>query len=206
MAMNTTMKAQHISADGAMQTFQVYSDQYFEEVYFHFSPTAGTSAGLHQYDSKLEDYSAAGTQREIAALHAWDKKLQGIDPSALDAPVAADYAILVNNIRGQLLMLEDVRMWEKNPDNYSSGVTNSIFVLMERDYAPVNIRMHAAVERERQIPQALLEARKNLKNPPKIYTEIALEQIDGLVSFFQNDVPTAFAQRRRRILRSPTRR
>jgi uncharacterized protein (DUF885 family) len=193
MAMNTTMKAQHISADGAMQTFQVYSDQYFEEVYFHFSPTAGTSAGLHQYDSKLEDYSAAGTQREIAALHAWDKKLQGIDPSALDAPVAADYAILVNNIRGQLLMLEDVRMWEKNPDNYSSGVTNSIFVLMERDYAPVNIRMHAAVERERQIPQALLEARKNLKNPPKIYTEIALEQIDGLVSFFQNDVPTAFA-------------
>jgi uncharacterized protein (DUF885 family) len=193
MAMNTTMKAQHISADGAMQTFQVYSDQYFEEVYFHFSPTAGTSAGLHQYDSKLEDYSAAGTQREIAALHAWDKKLQGIDPSALDAPVAADYAILVNNIRGQLLMLEDVRMWEKNPDNYSSGVTNSIFVLMERDYAPVNIRMYAAVERERQIPQALLEARKNLKNPPKIYTEIALEQIDGLVSFFQNDVPTAFA-------------
>ncbi|HEY0307987.1 MAG TPA: DUF885 domain-containing protein [Acidobacteriaceae bacterium] len=193
MAMNTTMPAQRVSADGAMQTFQVYTDEYFREVYFHFSPTAGTSAGLHQYDSKLEDYSAAGIQREIAALHAWDKKLQGIDPAALDAPVAADYAILLNNIRGSLLMLEDVRMWEKNPDNYSSGATNSIFVLMERDYAPVNVRMRAAVERERQIPQMLLEARKNLKNPPKIYTEIALEQIDGLVSFFQNDVPMAFA-------------
>jgi len=195
MAMNTTIpaQAQHVSADGAMQTFHVYTDQYFEEVYFHFAPTVGTAAGLHQYDSKLEDYSAAGLQREIAALHAWEKKLQGIDPSALDAPEAADYAILVNNIRGQLLMLEDVRMWEKNPDNYSSGVTNSIFVLMERDYAPVNVRMRAAVERERQIPQVLQEARKNLKNPPKIYTEIALEQIDGLVSFFQNDVPTAFA-------------
>ena len=42
------------------------------------------------------------------------------------------------------------------------------------------------------MPQVLLEARKNLKNPPKIYTEIALEQIDGLVSFFQTDVPSAF--------------
>jgi uncharacterized protein (DUF885 family) len=64
---------------------------------------------------------------------------------------------------------------------------------MERPYAPVNVRLRAAVEREKLIPQVLLEARKNLKNPPKIYTEIALEQIDGLVSFFQNDVPSAFA-------------
>jgi uncharacterized protein (DUF885 family) len=31
-----------------------------------------------------------------------------------------------------------------------------------------------------------------LKNPPKIFTEIALEQIDGDVSFFENDVPSAF--------------
>jgi uncharacterized protein (DUF885 family) len=195
MAMNSAVpaQAQRISADGAMQTFHVYSAQYLDEVYYRFSPTAGTAAGLHQYDSKLEDFSAAGIQREIAALHAWEKKLQGIDPAALDAPEAADYAILLNNIRGTLLMLEDVRTWEKNPDNYSSGATNSIFVLIEREYAPVNVRMRAAVERERQIPQMLLEARKNLKNPPKIYTEIALEQIDGLVSFFQNDVPLAFA-------------
>ena len=55
------------------------------------------------------------------------------------------------------------------------------------------MRLRAAIEREKQIPQVLVEARKNLKNPPHIYTEIALQQIDGLVSFFQSDVPTAFA-------------
>jgi len=64
---------------------------------------------------------------------------------------------------------------------------------MERPYAPVNTRLRAVVEREKQIPQALLEARKNLKNPPHVYTEIALEQINGLVSFFETDVPSAFA-------------
>ena len=42
------------------------------------------------------------------------------------------------------------------------------------------------------MPQVLLEARKNLKNPPHIYTEIALEQLDGDISFFQTDVPSAF--------------
>jgi uncharacterized protein (DUF885 family) len=185
--------AQRVSADGASQTFTYLSNQYFQDVYFKFAPTAGTSAGLHQYDSQLEDYSAAGVQREVAALHAFEKKLEGIDPSALDAEPAADYQILLNNVRGQLLQLEVVRGWEKNPDNYSSGVTNSIFVIMERPYAPVNVRLRAAVERERQIPQVFDEARKNLKNPPRIYTEIALQQIDDDISFFQNDVPSAFA-------------
>ena len=189
----TTAHAQSLSADGATQTFNALSDQYFSDVYFHFAPTAGTEAGLHPYDAKLEDYSAAEVQREVTALHACEKKLVAIDPSALDAPQAADYAILLNNVRGTLLELEVIRNWEKNPDNYSSGVTNSIFVLMERDFAPANSRLRSVVEREKQIPQVFVEARRNLKNPPRIFTEIALEQIDDLISFFQNDVPSAFS-------------
>ena len=188
-----TTNAQHLSADGASQTFNYLTDQYFHDVYFKFSPTAGTSAGLHEYDTQLEDYSAAGVQKNIAALHDFEKKFMAIDPKALDAEPAADYQILLNSIHANLLQLEVIRGWEKNPDNYSSGVTGSIFTIMERPYAPVNMRLRAAIEREKQIPQVLVEARKNLKNPPHIYTEIALQQIDGLVSFFQSDVPTAFA-------------
>ena len=189
----TFAAAQKVSADGAGQTFTYLADQYFEQVYFKFSPTAGTTAGLHQYDTQLEDYSAGGVQRQIAALQTWEKKISAIDPAALDAEPAADREILLNSIRGTLLQLQVVRGWEKNPDSYSSGITGSIFTIMERPYAPVNTRLRAAVERERQIPQVFLEARKNLKNPPRVYTEIALEQIDGLISFFQNDVPAAFA-------------
>src|SRR5215471_4073751 len=184
--------AQKLSADGAMQTFSFVSDQYFSDVLFRYAPTLGTQMGLHQYDTQLEDYSAAAIQKQIAALHAYEKKLTAIDPSGLDAVPAADYQILLNSIRSQLLSLEVIRNWEKNPDSYSGGITNSIFVLMERPFAPVNTRLRAAVEREKQIPQVFVEARKNLKNPPRIFTEIALEQIDGLVSFFQNDVPAAF--------------
>jgi uncharacterized protein (DUF885 family) len=184
--------AQHLSADGAAQTFSFLTEQYFDD-YFKLNPTAGTGAGFHQYDTQLEDYSAAGVQREVAMLHGWEKKLAAIDPRALDAVPAADYQILLNSIRAQLLQLEVVRPWEKNPDIYSSGPTGSIFSIMERPYAPVNVRLRAAIEREKLIPQVLLDARKNLKNPPRIYTEIALEQIEGSASFFATDVPSAFA-------------
>jgi uncharacterized protein (DUF885 family) len=185
--------AQRVSADGGVQTFNYLADQYFSDVYFHFTPTNGTAAGLHQYDDKLEDYSAASIQKEVAALHVYEKKVEAIDPSTLDASVAGDRAILLNSIRSTLLTLEVIRPWEKNPDNYSSGITASAFVIMERPYASADTRLKSLVEREKQMPIALLEARNNLKNPPHIYTEIALEQLDGDISFFQNDVPSAFA-------------
>ena len=194
LATTSLLPAQRITSDGAVQTFAFLSDQYFNGVFFHFSPTTGTAVGYHQYDTQLEDYSAATVQKEVAALHEYEKKIAAIDPTALDASVAADREMLLNSIRSQLLTLEVIRPWEKNPDTYSSGVTNSIFVIMERPYAPANTRLRAATEREKQIPQVFAEARKNLKNPPKIYTEIALEQMDGLISFFQTDVPSAFSE------------
>jgi uncharacterized protein (DUF885 family) len=43
------------------------------------------------------------------------------------------------------------------------------------------------------MPALLADARVNLKNPPRIYTEIAIEQLPGIVSFFEHDVPLAFA-------------
>jgi uncharacterized protein (DUF885 family) len=185
-------EAQHISADGALQTFNFVADQYLSEVFFHFAPTVGTAAGLHQYDTQLEDFSLANIEREIAALHSFEKKVEAIDPSALDASIVGDREILLNNIRSKLLTLEVIRPFEKNPDIYSSGITNSAFVIMERPYASTNIRLRSLVAREKLMPDLLLQARKNLKNPPKISTEIALEQIDNNISFFQKDVPAAF--------------
>ncbi|MEO7027776.1 MAG: DUF885 domain-containing protein [Acidobacteriaceae bacterium] len=187
-----TGSAQRVSADGAGQTFDFLSEQYFDQVFFKFQPSAGTAVGFHQYDTLLEDYSAATQEKQRLALHAWEKKIAAIDPSALDASQAADRDILLNSIRSTLLTLEVIKPLEKNPDAYSSGATGSIFVLMERPFAPANTRLRAVVEREKLIPANLLQARKNLKNPPKIFTEIALEQIDGIVGFFQTDVPSAF--------------
>jgi uncharacterized protein (DUF885 family) len=162
------------------------ADQYFDQVYFNYAPTAGTLAGFHQYDAQLEDLSASTVHAQIAALHEWEKKIEAVEASP-------DRDILLNSIRSTLLRLESIRGWKKNPDLYSSGPTAAIFSLIERAYAPADVRLRAAVERERQIPRVLLEARENLDNPPRIYTEIALEQLPGIISFFERDVPAAFA-------------
>ena len=57
-------------------------DRFFNDVYFKFNPTQGTAAGFHQYDTQLEDYSKAATERQIQALHAAEKEFAALPESA----------------------------------------------------------------------------------------------------------------------------
>ena len=191
--MAQVLPAQPEANSPAAQTPAALAEQYFDQAYFKYAPTNGTLAGFHQYDTQLEDYTRAGVDAEVATLHEFEKKFAEFPASQLDVTNQDDLELLLSNIRGQLLALETIRQWEKNPDNYSSGISNSIFSLMERKFAPSDERLKSVIARERQIPAVFVAAQQNLKNPPHICaTEIALQQIPDIISFFQNDVPAAF--------------
>ena len=169
-------------------------DQFFDDHFFPFHPTAGTDAGFHRYDTQLEDYSRAGVQAEIKSLKEVRAKIEVFRSSGLAAEQAADRELLLHEIDGRLLELEQIRRWEKNPDRYASGITRSVFLIMSRKFAPPEERLRLLVERERQMPKVLEAARINLKEPPKIYTQVALQQLPGIIRFFQQDVPAAFKE------------
>jgi uncharacterized protein (DUF885 family) len=170
------------------------ADEYFKQVYFHYAPTNGTALGLHQYDTQLEDYSRAAVDRETADLQRFEGRFTTVPAAQLDLTSQGDLQLLLADIRSSLLSLNTIRLWEKDPDLYSSGISNSAFVLMERTFASPDDRLRSLVAREKQMPAALEAAHQNLKNPPRIFTEIALEQLPDIISFFQSDVPTAFSQ------------
>lgn len=176
----------------ADQAFTHLADQYFDAFYLPTNPSAATSYGVHKYDGKLEDYSRAGIDAEVKALKGWEQRVAAVDPASLGLYVRGDRDLVLNNIRSSLLTLQSIRPWQKNPDFYSSGITSSAFTLMERKFAPPETRLRDLISREKQMPAALRAARTNLENPPKIYTEIALEQLPGLIEFFRHDVPSAF--------------
>jgi uncharacterized protein (DUF885 family) len=176
--------------------FAKLADRYFDEYYFKYNPSQGTASGFHQYDNQLEDYSQASIDKQIAVLKKFKAEFAGhaLPAKATDAEVAEwiDLNLVINDINSHLLALENIRGWEKNPDSYSGGVTNSIFIIMARTFAPPDQRLKSVIAREKQIPAVFAEARHNLKNPPPIYVDVALQQIPGIVSFFQKDVPAAF--------------
>lgn len=178
---------------GTPQDWHALADEYLEKIYFPQNPTAATVAGLHQYDSAIEDYSTEGKAHQIRALELFETRVAHFPSSGLNQVDAADQGILLGQIRSNLLTLESLRPLEKNPDVYSGSTANSIYVLMVRKFAPPEVRLESVVARERKIPGILALARENLKNPPRIYTEIAIEQLPGIMAFFREDVPAAFA-------------
>src|SRR5580658_7740353 len=139
-------------------------DRFFDEYYFPFNPTTATTSGIHKYDAQLEDYSAAGNAKRLAALKKWEAEFA-------NEPASADRDLVLNFIRASLLELESVRMWERNPDNYSSGITSSAYSIMSRTFASPEERLIALTARERLMPRVLADGRAMIKNPPKIYTE-----------------------------------
>src|ERR1044071_5415213 len=140
--------------DPVQRTF----DRFFDEYYFPFNPTSATSAGIHKYDGQLEDYSKSGVTKRTAELKKWEVEIAKL-------PQSDNRDLVLNYIRAGLLELESVRQWEKNPDNYSSGIASSAFTIMSRKFAPPETRIKSLTERERRMPQVLVAARENLKNP-----------------------------------------
>jgi len=180
--------------DDSKKAFDLLADEYFDKVYFPNQPAQGTLAGYHQYDEKIEDASQTSIQAEIAALRVFEKRVQAMQNSAsFDPTTRGDSQIVLGNIRSRLLTLQTIRPWQKDPDVYSAWVANGAFTLIERKFAPTDDRMRSLVARERRIPGLFDEARVNLQNPPRIYTEIAIEQLPGIIQFFQHDVPLALA-------------
>jgi len=157
-------------------------------------PSVATDLGLHQYDAELEDASEAAIHAESQALQQFRPKLAAIDAATLTTGRQLDREQLQRALDAGVLALDRIRQWAKDPDSYSGAITNSAYVIMKRNYAPASERLTALIAREKKMPGVLLEARKNLGSPPRIYTEIAIEQIDGNIRFFKNDLPAAFTE------------
>jgi uncharacterized protein (DUF885 family) len=174
-------------------SWNALADDYIDQAVFALNPSAATAAGVHAYDAQLEDFSHSGIDKQLAILKEFEQRTLAFDPKTLSPMDSADREMLLGAIRGSLLSLETIRIWEKDPDSYSSGAANSVYVIMNRRFAPPDERLRSVVAREKQLPRYFADARANLKNVPRVYTEIALEQLPGTISFFEKDVPSAFA-------------
>ena len=186
--------ASSLPAGNPGQEWNALVNEYLGKVYFPQNPSTATVAGIHKYDSEIEGYSAERIAADNRVLHEYEKRVASFPAAGLGQLDAADREILLGHIRSELLTSEVLRPQEKNPDIYSSGAAGTVYVLMVRKFAPAEERLRDVIAREQKIPGIFTQARKNLKNPAKIYTEIAIEQIPGIIGFFENDVPAAFAE------------
>jgi|HubBroStandDraft_1064217.scaffolds.fasta_scaffold00592_18 hypothetical protein len=160
---------------------------------FAAHPVSATRAGIHDYDSRVDDLSAEGHARDMARLHAALRALAAISPKGLSDEDRDDREVLIGTIKGALLDGETIQYWRKDPGRYARVATAAVFELVHRDFAPAAERLRSAIAREKLIPGLLAAGKANLQHPPKAFVEIALRNLAGSINFFKNAAPTAFA-------------
>ena len=167
--------------------FSRFVDEYFEAK-FAFDPSNGTSVGLHQYDTKLEDRSRARIEARIGELKGFLAKLEAFDRARLSFDDAIDAEALEGQIRGDLLDLETLKVYEKNPMLYAFLPGGAVDGLMKRDFAPAPERLRSVIARLKQVSAVWAAAKANVQDPPKEFTDLAIRMAKGSAGFFEGSV------------------
>ena len=180
----------HGSLAGAAEPdrFARFVDDYYTAL-FTWDPTQATYAGIHDFDHILPVLDAKSIAGRITALKKQGADLAKLRQAKLPAPAAIDAEILDHAIRAELLELEVVRDWKRNPVLYLGKPAESMDLLMKRTYAAPEVRLKSVIGRLRATPALFKAMRANVENPPKEFADLALIVAKGSVGFFKDDLP-----------------
>src|SRR5262245_11586456 len=130
---------------------RAFVDDYFNAL-FEWSPSFGTGIGLHEYDMKFEDFSAVAHDKRIQKLKELQARLNAMPHASMSSDEQIDSEILQGQINGELLELETLHTWRKNPMNYVGLPGHSIDALIKRNFAPPPERLRSVVARLKAVP------------------------------------------------------
>jgi uncharacterized protein (DUF885 family) len=167
--------------------------KYFAWAYKAF-PVWATSKGIHQYDDSYSDLSKKGIGQQLKTIKKFQKKLAEIDPEKLDVYSQSEYEMLKGSFAWEILEYEKVRFFEKNPGFYLDEIVWGLFFLLTREFAPPEERAKNLLARLKKVPQVLKQGKRNIKVPPKVYTEVAIQASEGALMLFRQNIPE-FAQK-----------
>jgi uncharacterized protein (DUF885 family) len=152
-------------------------------------PQNATRLGLHQYDRQLIPVTQSSLADETAWLHKLRGQLDSIPRSAFSFNRMLDRDVLSARIDRELLDLEVIRPYEHNPNAYLDLVAGSIQSLLQRRFASPTDRAMSVLHRLRQVPEVLRSAQVNLNHPPRLDTEVAIGQFEGVLRLYREQVP-----------------
>jgi uncharacterized protein (DUF885 family) len=164
----------------------------FIQSYFDAQPFFAAQSGRHEYDGQLPDLSSHGIRREIARLHDERDQIAAVDPLTLEPRERFDREYLLAVADKDLFWIEKTKFPFTNPAWYIDKIDPDMY--LNRNYAPLDVRMKAYIKYARGIPKMVNDIKANLQPPmPKTYVELGIAQFGGLATFYAKDVAPVFA-------------
>jgi uncharacterized protein (DUF885 family) len=150
-----------------------------------FHPVDATRCGFHEFDGRLGDYSPTRTAALKLAVSRFLAQLDSLDTLKLSLDDRIDRELLVSNLKMELFWLDRIRLLERNPFFYSDECIGGVYYVLLRNFAPLPVRALRVAERLEDVPRFITQARTNVKDPPRLYAEAAIDELKDAEGFFK---------------------
>lgn len=172
-------------AEKSDKEFDSFKENFIEDLWKQY-PGWASSAGYHKYDSILTIPDQAGRDKELAFADENLKKLEEFDPEKLSANNKTDYHMIENQLKSVQWRINEEKSYEWDPSGYNiSGLFAEMLI---NDYEALENRLRNFGLRLQKVPAYYEAARKNIKNPTKEHTSLAIMQNTGGLSVFETDL------------------
>ena len=159
------------------------------------APVAATQLGDHRFDNRLADYSKSALDRQLREIKDLVDEFASFDTASFDIDASIDHRLMLQVAKWVLRDLEKFRSHLRNPNTYSEECMGGVFLLLIKEFAPLEERLEKALGRLRAIPEVLARGRENMRpeEVPPIWNEVALESSQQGLALFTVLIP-ALAQ------------
>ncbi len=141
-------------------------------------PLQATSDGVHDYDDRLPDVTAAAQQRRLDEDKAFLNRLHGIDRNALTAPQQVSYDLFAFMV-GERVTLARYREW-RMPMNSDSGFHDAV-LLMYQIANPQTVKDYQNyIARLKDVPRYFAENIANMRQGMADGFTLQSEILDGV--------------------------
>jgi uncharacterized protein (DUF885 family) len=163
------------------------------DIFLRRYPSVATDLGIHDYDDKLDDPSPEWYAESVRIAKDMLRELEEINDSEHSKLGLIDREIFKASLEDYLFRWEVIALHEKNPD-FGLVVAGGIFSLFMRNFAPVEERMRCIASRLEQVPRAFEGFKRSVTRPIQLWTELAIQSLQGIPGFIQLIVSVATEQ------------
>ncbi len=166
--------------------FQALVQETFQEMVDRNPPLA-TYLGMHNKDHVLPPATLEQANADFAWFSGRVADFNALPAARLSEEHRLDLQLLNHFYGLEKFWHEEAPNWRRNPDPLQS-IGSLIFLQISREYAPLEKRVSDIAGRLAATPRYLKEFKTRVKNPVKLWTEIAVESAQRTPELFDHVV------------------
>jgi len=165
------------------EEFNGFEKEIFD-TFIERNPILATHLGIHEYDHKLPKVTEEKIVKDIELMEDWLEDLRDFEDDKLSEDNKLAKKLGQHIFEINLFNLKELRQWEQAPQAPNT-IGASILLLLKREFAPIEERLESIISRIEGVPRMLEEEKSRLKDPVKLWIDMAIESAEQLPMLFK---------------------